>query len=459
MVAGNNTNVSVDTSGALVITATLNQPPPTVVFKTDATTNVAVKLPANQPINIESGGKSQQITDVAGQSDFRTISLGGVTAIELAQGEMKVSASATGTVVSVTSSNAQSTGSLETTETQTSVAVVKDQSKALVFVDTGKVDYRAGNSAPVAIYQDENATIKSTGELSQLALGSQNGTKQAPGDPLQVTIPKDNSIKVPKLEGTLARFNNTVSLLDIIGDAMKSAVGNSSGQVSYDKLTGTVTYVVGTTRYNLIALGDVLVQLNQTRTGQSNRFADGSSATATAGAAINLASRGIKIALSGAVGYFSDLQSALKQVDANGQLALKATGAIEARFNNGHFVVMPGISSSVPQRPNPLPGFESGSGGVAVFRDHLGSLQTLYPAFLDVDSLTTTLKNAAVGSAVSNNADGTATVSFSGNTFVLNPEYQVVDQPTGHSGELWWSDRALLYFRNADGSAQAFSFR
>lgn len=462
VVSGTNANVSVDTSGALVVTATTGEPPPTVVLKTDAVVNVAIKLPTNQPVVIETGGKAQQITDTAGQSEFRTISLGGVTLVELAKGEMKVEAGTIGTALSVTSSNAQSTGSLVTTAAQTSIAVVKDEAKAQVFVDAGKVNYTAANQAPVAIYQDENATIKpGSGELTQLALGSQGGTKQAPGDPLPVVTPKDADTKVPKLEGTLARFNNTVSLLDIIGDAIRSAVGNSTGSLSYDKSTGTVTYLVGQTRYNVIALGDVLVQLNQAALGRANRFADGTgtSATASAGAAITLASRGIQMALSGAVGYFSDLQLALKGIDVNGQLTLKPTGAIEVRFNNGRYAVMPALSASLSQAPNPLPGFETGSGGVAVFRDHLGALQTLSPAFLDVNSLISVLKGVVSTVSVGSNANGTVTATVSGQAFLLSPEYTIIDKPVGHATDSWWSDSARFYLRNMDASAQGFSIR
>jgi hypothetical protein len=203
--------------------------------------------------------------------------------------------------------------------------------------------------------------------------------------------------------------------------------------------------VVGTTTYRLIALGDVLVQLNQFTA---------TTAAATAGGAYTLASRGIQMSLSGALGYFSDLQKLLTAADAKGTLSLKPTGAIELRAGAGHYVVMPGYSATLPKNPTLLPGFESDASGYAVFRDSQGTLQTLYPAFLDVDTLNSTFKLAAPSIVMTNKPDGTVTAALAGQNYTIRPDYVVVDQPVGHAAEAYWVDSGTIFLRNADKSAQ-----
>jgi chitodextrinase len=461
VVAVTNPNVTVDSDGALVVTSNPNEPT-TVVLKCDGVLNVDVKLAPGQPVIFSSSGTcsangtfaatatTHVITDVSGQSQFLTTSIGGVTQIELVKGQMQVDADKSGTAIPVTSTNSQSTNTLVTSADGTTVAVVKDETTATVFVDSGKVGQAAGNNPPVAVYQGENSTVDPGGNLTQLALGSQNGTKQVPGDPLPVGIPKDSNTKIPNLEGTLPRLNNTVSLLDLVGEVIRDAVGNSSGQLSYDKATGVITYTLGNLTIRLVALGDVLVQLNQ--------FAAGN-VSATAGGAYSLASRGIQMSLSGALGYFSDLQSVVKATDSNGQLSLKSTGAIEIRAGGGHYVVMPALIANLPSNPNPLPGFESDASGYAVFRDRLGALQTLYPTFLDTDSLYVAFATLAPSLSLTNNGNGTVTANFAGQSLTLRPDYTIIDRPVGHESDPYWQDNGTVYFHNSDQSAQGFGLQ
>ena len=447
VVLGVNPSASINSEGALVIAASPDDRPPIIVLRTDGTVNVGVKLPPGKPVVFSSNGATQQIVDISGQSQFSTTSKQGVTQVELVKGQMKVDVEKSGTTVSVTSSNSQSTGSVVTRVDKTTIAVVKDETKALVFVDSGKIDYFAGQKSPIAVYQGEISMIDSGGNLIQLALGSQNGQKQLPGDPLPVQIPKDQLTKVPNLEGALPRFDNMLSLLDLVGDAIKEASGDSSGQLSYEKTTGVIAYRLGGTTIRLIALGDVLVQLNQ--------FA-ATTISATSGVAYSLASRGIEMSLAGALGYFSDLQSVIKTIDSAGQLSLKPTGAIEIRVGGGRHVVMPGFAAHLPFNPNPLPGFDTDISGYAVFRDHLGTLQTLYPTFLDPDRLNLVFAAGVPSLRLTNNGNGTVTVATEGQTLTLRPEYRVIDRPVGHESDTYWFDNGIIYFRNSDLSAQGF---
>jgi hypothetical protein len=443
LVSNPNSSVSVDSSGALVVST----PTAPIVLSPTAPENAMVKLATLQPVSFTSGITTLQYTDQVGAAQLLIRTVNNQPQLEVAKGTVEISAPASNITISVVSSNQKTVGSIVTLTSADTVVVEKTDTTSAVFVDAGKVDYK-GPGQSITVYQGENTQLGTSGTLNQLALGSLGGKKQVPGDPLPVTTtPKDTATKVPNLDGNLPRFSNTVTLQDIVKDMIKDLVKDTTGvgKLSYDKSTGVITYVVGTTTYRLIALGDVLVQLNQ--------FA-ATNAAATAGGAYTLAARGIQMSLSGALGYFSDLQKLLTAADAKGTLSLKPTGAIELRAGAGHYVVMPGSSASLPNNPNPLPGFEADASGYAVFRDHLGTLQTLYPAFLDVDTLNSTFKLAAPTIVMANKPDGTVTAVLAGQNYTIRPEYVVVDQPVGHAAEAYWVDSGMIYLRNADRSAQ-----
>ncbi|TRZ63757.1 MAG: hypothetical protein D4S02_12160 [Rhodocyclaceae bacterium] len=438
-------NVTVNAAGALVVTA----PTAPIVLSPTAQENALVKLDTLQAVSFTSGNTTLQYKDQVGAAELVIRTVDNKPQLEVSKGTVQITSPSIGNTISVMSSEAQKTvGSIVTTTIADSVVVVKSDTTATVFVDSGQVNYQGPvGSLPVPVYKGESTQLDAGGNLSQISLGSLNGVNQVPGDPLPVQMTKDSGTKIPVLEGPLARFNNTLSLLDIVGDQLKSGLGDTSGQLSYDKTTGVITYMLGNTAYRLIPLGDVLVKLNQ--------FSD-TSATATAGGAYTLASRGIQMSLSGALGYFSDLQTAVKTGDTAGTLSLKPTGAIEIRFQSGRYVVMPALSASLPSNPSPLPGFESDASGYAVFRDHLGTLQTLYPAFLDVDTLNSLVRTAAPTAIVTNSVDGTVTAGLGGQNYALRPEYTVISTPTAHANDPYWQESGLIYFRNSDQSAQGF---
>ncbi len=441
--------LSVDTTGALVVGKTTAP----IVLSPTAPENALVKLETLDPVSFTSGTTTLRYTDQVGAAQLVVRTVNNQPQLEVAKGTVEISAPAADISISVMSSNQKTVGSVVTQTIDDKVIVEKTDTTAAVFVDTGKIKYQGPGqttATAVTVYQGENTQLDTSGTLNQLALGSLGGKKQVPGDPLPLTaIPKDTSTKVPNLEGTLPRFNNTVTLQDLLRDMIKGLVGDTAGvgQMSYDKSTGVVTYVVGQTIHRLIPLGDVLVQLNQL---------SATSASATAGAAYTLASRGIQMSLSGALGYFSDLQSIIKAADANGTLNLKPTGAIEVRVGGGHYVVMPGATASLPANPTLTIGFGSDPTGYLAFRDHLGTLQALFPAFLDVDTLNSTFKAAIPSIVMTNKADGTVTAILGDQNFTLRPDYAVVDQPVGHVADAFWIDSGAIYLRNADRSAQGF---
>jgi hypothetical protein len=420
-----------------------------IILSANAQECAVVKLNTRQPVSITSGGRTLEYTAQAGVAQLVVRTLDHKPQLEVTKGVVQIASPAAGNTISVMSSDDCKTVTSVVTQTSAdSVVVVKTDTTAALYVDSGRVNYQGpGQSAPVPVYQGENIRLDIGGNLRQIVLGSRDGAKQVPGDPLPVQLGMDPRTKIPVLEGPLPRLNNAASLLDIVGEEIKLALGDASGHLSYDRLTGVITYMLGNTAYRLIPLGDVLVQRNQ--------FAGGN-VTVSASGAYTLASRGIQLTIAGAMGYFSDLQAVVKSSDPNGALNLKPTGAIEVRFSGGRYVVMPGLSASVQENPSPLPGLESDASGYAAFRDHLGTLQTLYPAFLDAEALNTTFRAAAPEAVLINNGDGTVTAGIAGKTFLLRPEYTVINTPTGHESDPYWLDSGMIFFRNSDQSAQGF---
>lgn len=451
LVTNPDANITVTSdNGAAIISAPPSEP---YILSPNAPENALVMLPTNQPVGITSGNTTLTYTDKQGGAQLVVRTVNGQPQLEVANGVVAISSGAPGSVIPVISVDLKSVGTVTTTTNADSVVVVKTEKSALVFVETGKVDYQGAGqgTSGVSVYNGENAKLNSaSGQLNQIVLGSLDGQKQVPGDPLPPQPGYAPDTLVPSLAGNLPRFDNALSLLDILRDAIQEVLGDTSGQLSYDKTSGVVTYILGNQGYRLIPLGEVQVLLNQL--GAAN-------VTSTAGGAYSLASRGIQMSLSSAVGYFSDLQQAVKELDAQGAITLKPSGILEMTVGGNRYAGIPGMAASLPAQPTPIPGFETDSGGLAVFRDHLGVVQTLYPAFLDVDSVAAALRSVDPAVSVTNNGNGTLTVRISGQTYLFLPEYPITAAPASHSSEAWWQDGGVIYIRNSDNSVQGFRLR
>jgi len=448
LVTNPDAHITVDkTNGAVTISAPPNQP---YVLSPMATENALVRLPV-KPVSITADKTTLTYTDRQGDSQLMVRTVDGKPTLEVAKGVVAIASTTPGNIIPVVSVDLKSVGTVTTSTGSDSVVVVKTDKSAVVFVDSGKVDYKgaAQDAKGITVYSGENARLDpADGQLNRITLGSRDGRNQVPGDALPQQPGYAANTKVPKLDGKLPRFDNSVSLLDILHDAIREVLGDTTGRISYD--SGVVTYVIGDHGYRLIPLGEIQVLLN--RLSAAN-------VTATAGGAFNLASRGIQISLSGALGYFSDLDQVVKSVDANGAITLTAGGTLDMKLGGRRYAGIPGMAASLPAIPTPLPGFETGSGGLSVFRDHLGVLQTLYPAFLDVDSVIAVLRSIDIAASLLNNGNGTLTARISGKTYTFSPKYQVTADPNNHLAAAWWVEGNLFFIRNSDNSVQGFGLQ
>ncbi len=449
VVANPDRNISVnEKSGAATISSSPDAP---YVISPAAPNNALIVLPPVQPVGITTGATTLFYTDLSGDAQLLVKNVDGSPKLEVVKGVVQIVSKEAGNTIPIVSADNKLVGVVVTTTPSDNITVVRKDEDAKVFVNNGKVDYQGkqGGDAPVPVYQGENAQLDKDGNLSQVALGSAFGLKGLPGDPLPPTTWKKTETKVIKLDGKLARFANKLSLLDILRDALAQVSGRPDGELFYDKDSGIVTYLVGNVGYRLIAMGEVLVQLNQL---------SAANVAANANGAFSLASQGIQITLAGTVGYFGDLQKAIRGIDPNGTISLMPSGILDLRIDGKRYAALPGITAVLPDNPTPVPGFEN-RGGVAIFRDHLGAEQALYPAFADADKLLEIIRKADPAASLGGDGNGAYTLRMEGRTYTVIPDFGLRELRGGHIADAWWKEGDIFYLHNSDHTMQGFQVR
>ena len=447
------TGVEIDTDGKVVVTSTT-----TVRLKDNLPDGVLIQTTAGGGVSTDRG--SLTFTDTVGGSQLSYTTVGAVTRPRVAQGAYDIDSTASGNKVAV--GGGTTGGSVITTTTsQDSLTVKKDDAQSSAFVQSGKVSLQYsgfaganGFAATTEVYAGETAEVSNTGALKQIRVGSLNGDKNIPGDPVTLAnVTTDSS--VPKLEGNLARLNNTASLLTVIQEALNSQFGVTSSQISYDKANGVVTYTANGKIYRFIPIGAPKVQVGGTFASmRGNRFS-ASNVANTASGAFTLAGRGIEVTVGSALGYFTDLDQALKAADPKSTIRLRSNGALQLGLFGANYIATPGSLSTAGQAGTPGFLVDSGTGYFA-FKDSTGAVQLLYPAFADISTVDLTVKAIDPAGSTTSNGNGTATMVL-GNSYVLKPEYLLIALPPAHAADLWWLDGALIYIRYPDSTAQAFT--
>ena len=326
------------------------------------------------------------------------------------------------------------------------------------FVQNGKVSLLfSGFASTTDVYGGETAEINNAGALKRLRIGSLNGDKKIPGDPLTLEqVATDTT--VPKLDGNLARLNNAASLLTVIQEALNSQFRPISSQISYDQSNGVVTYTADGKVYRFIPIGAPIVQVGgATASVRGNRFS-ASNAANTASGAFTLAGRGIQVTMGSALGYFTDLNQVLKASDPNASIRLRSNGVLQLNLGGASYLASPG-SQSTSSGQTGAPAFVSDSSGFVAFRDSTGASQVMYPVFADIATVDTTIKALAPTSSTTASGDGTALLMLNGSPVTLLPQYPLIGLPTAHANDLWWQEGATFYIRYPDSTAQAFGIR
>lgn len=342
----------------------------------------------------------------------------------------------------------------------TSLTVSNSGSQTSAFVQSGVVYYQVSGSTAsskfaatsgTAVYGGETAEVSNSGSLDRIRIGSLVGDKGLPGDPLTLTnVTSDSTI--PKLDGNLQRLNNTATLLTVIQDALNSKFGVTTGVASYDKTNGVVTYTVGNKVYRFIPIDVPTIQIGG---ATASVFAAANPATSASGA-FSLASQGIQMSLASSLGYFTDLNTAVKVIDPNGKIRIRSSGALQVTLNGADYTGVPG-SNAISGGTIQSPGFQLDSNGYFAFKDSTGAVQSLYPAFADLTVGDKTVKALEPTGTVTDNGDGTTIMLLLGKTYTLRPVYALIPLPTAHTNDLWWQDGATFYLRYPDDTAQGFT--
>lgn len=401
------------------------------------------------------------LTDLLGGSSLSFAASGHDTIPLIAQGRFNIKAGAGGHAFALEGSAGNSL--ITTTGEQDSLIVERSDSQTAAYVEAGavKLDYpglaSAGGPATAAsidVLGGETAEIDNAGLLSRLRIGSLSGDRGLPGDPL--SLPKVASdVAVPRLNGSVPRLGGADPLLTVVQQGLNARFDVSASQIAYDQGNGVVSYVAAGKTYRFLPLGSPTVQLDTLAAGRGNRFAADSAAN-TADGAFSLASQGIELTLASALGYFTDLDQALKAADPNANIQLRDGGVLQLNLAGVGYITTPAAQTAASGQPA-TPSFLVDASGYYAFQDSTGAVQLLYPAFADAQAVDLTVKAVDPNGSVTAGGNGTASMVLQGSSQTLKPDYQLIALPPAHSEELVWQEGALQYIRYTDDTAQGFT--
>lgn len=411
-----------------------------------------IKLAKGTPLSNNTG--TLTFTAQSDDASLKTRDVGTVSGFQVISGTYDVTSNGTN-VIPV------GNGSLRTSDCATALQMKNSDLKTQTFVQNCTVYFQTdtGTTAGFAaetgtpVYSGETADVDDEGSLSAIRIGSLSGDQNLPGDPIKPASGVSVEESVPRLNGTLARLGGTASLLDVVKAGLDSQFG-ATGTLTYNESSGVVTYLAGGKTYHFLPLGSPTVKLGGTVA--ENRIA-AASATTSASGAFTLASQGIEITLAGTFGYFADLDTSLKAIDPAATVQIRSSGAIQMRLQGADYVCAPGSNASGGGASKQTPTFTVDSSGLFGFVDSSGAKQTLYPVFADISVVDQTVKALDGSGEVTDSGSGNATMTMSGASYTLKPEYLLETAPDSHSDELWWTDGAKLYLRYNDGTAQSFT--
>lgn len=400
------------------------------------------------------------LTDLLGGSSLSFAASGNSTIPLVAQGRFNIKAGAGSNAFAL--EGAAGNSLITTSGEQDSLIVDRGDSQTSTYVETGavKLNYPgiagvAGSAAAsIDIHGGETAEIDNAGLLARLRIGSLSGDRGLPGDPLALPGKVASDVAVPSLNGSVPRLGNG-SLLSVVQQGLNARFGVSGSQIAYDQSNGVVSYVAAGKTYRYLPLGSPTVQLaGSAAGGRGNSFAASSTAS-TANGAFSLAGQGIELTLASALGYFSDLDQALKAADPKANIRLRDNGVLQLNLAGIGYITTPAAQTATGQAGTPS--FLVDASGYYAFQDSTGAVQLLYPAFADTQAVDLTVKAVDPSGSVTASGNGTASMLLQGNSQTLKPDYQLIVLPPAHSEELVWQEGALQYIRYTDDTAQGFT--
>lgn len=414
-----------------------------VDLRSDSAEDQRIRLPKNRKQVFRNQNASLTVTDPVGGAVVVTRKVHGKTLVELASGTARLEAGDDKVPIPLVRRPDGKVSVLTGAGKKIAPVVLLRRNAdggSAAFVDSGDAELQsasaniASGSASGNVYAGETVYLGSDGLVKRLRLGSLDGDRGLPGDPLSGIPGLALGVQVPNLQGAVNRLGGgSNSLLDLVRrqlDLRFGQPGTARSALTFNASSGILTYSGKAGRAYLMPLGNVEVT--------TNAFAATDAGSAVSGS-FALTDRGMQLTLTSALGYFTEFDAAVKALDPAGKLTLASTGVLWIDALGSSFVVQPGLASqNVGSTGQPSIG--SGSDGLLYFRDSQGGQQVLYPTLADAASLQTSLQAVDPAANLSLPGDGTAILTVAGNRFIFIPDYTVPPIPSSHASEPWWLD-------------------
>lgn len=342
----------------------------------------------------------------------------------------------------------------------TTAAVTADMQRtsdggALLAVTNGRAALRLASAASTVaiadaanlLYNNEVATLSSAGKITNIRVGSLDGTTGTVGDALPTsTLPNSvkTRVKIPNLNPALDRIDATKPLLQTLFDFIGSRTTLSqNSQGSY----GQLPLLLNNQPLYVIPYGDVLVDTS--RADGITLADDGHFEVSRSGVYVKLTTTASSLAQ-----FAQAIQSAY-----HGTVTLTEDASYE--LNNGGLTILVkpdlvGMSSG-----STTIGLDQNASGQLVF-DTVNLTQTMFPHFYNLAQLATTFATLDPKMTLRDNLDGTVTAKLNGVPYTLVPSYEILSPiggiPPEHRNDAWWaSNDGTIYFKYPTGSAQGFT--
>lgn len=416
--------------------------------------NAVFRLQTSAAVPVTSGSQTINYRRISNDATLQTQTFSGSKGLEVASGTVHISS--TGTTFDVPVFNGLSLSVSYRPQSNTSdVFARRDENRNLTMaVRTSPItiSLRArfsfdtngfAASDSITIYPGEAVRFTQAGGVDFVRLGSVGQDEGEPGDFLRNLPHAPSSLQVPAITGDLQRFN--LPFATVIAKALGKRLNRTDVTLTQDTQTGIITLLTSAgKRYRYLPIGAIKID--------RARFTDVSSGDISANLETVVA-EGIELALTAAAPS-SDLETALRGVDAQSQVELTSDGVLIGSFS-GQKVALQADAQTVLSSPlNASVGFET-LNNLPALRDASGQLQALLPAFADTSQVARVFSSLDSSFSMSNNNNGTYRATFMGLTFTLAPEYFVIPAPSSQSGNLWWFDAGKLYIRYGNDTAQA----
>lgn len=399
------------------------------------------------PIVLRIGDLEVQLDDYQSGTmlGFKTVTVAGVATpvLVVTSGQVEVGAPAGQALVALNGSGAVLTAGAEDTSINLSMG---DNGNGVFAVTAGYIvlpadAFAAGKRnararaefADRKVYAGELASFGSDGQINAVRLGSAPGESGGAGDALTLDLAVNLTFAttIPRLDATSAR----------LGTSVQEALAQAAGAMLVGSQTnGVVTLDIGGDMHiHALPLGEVIID-----GGQSDGVQLGADGTAM------VASGGVVARFAASVADLGQLAQDVGGPFSWPSIEVTADGVLVASAAGVRYALRPGWTSTADDSV----GFGEVNGQLVY--GQLGRSYLLLPAVADWTKFAAAVDEALPGASMRTNADGTVTLTQSGQNLTLKPTPQLEDAPAGT--QAWWAvPDGTLRLRNTDGTVQRFA--